>query len=92
MQKSKGALFTKYVKKMAASLKYTINISLSIFLENPQDSQFTYQNITISINKSYEVCCWLFNELKRNNFNQKFQLLYCIQSRTEKIRINKYFN
>ena len=32
---------------MAASLKYTINISLSIFLGNSQNIQFTYQNIII---------------------------------------------
>ena len=40
-------LIHERLKKMAASLKYTINISLSIFLGNSQNIQFTYQNIII---------------------------------------------
>ena len=40
-------LIHEKLKKMTASLKYIINISLSIFHRNSQNIQFTYQNITI---------------------------------------------
>ena len=75
---------------MTASLKYTINISLSVFLRNSQASHFTYQSITISINKSHRVVvdCLTIEEIELQS--EISALIFKVGQK--KIRTNKYSN